>query len=193
MKPTIGNMIMTKSKQINTCSPKVLSELKILGMRSHLLKDELGEWEPSLDVFDLFGDLSCERKFYNFISSLCQGKPHDVLAMDKKLRGDWRKTDLKLPVDVLGPSAAREGGMIIVAADGLLAFKPQKFTWLELECNAIASRIDYLCDVNPNHPTDIPFSQDFAALIASETRFLQSLRSLYLGYPQTNGIALELA
>ena len=65
---------MTEVKQINTCSPKVLSEFKILGMRLHLLKDELGGWEPSLDVYDLFGDLSCERKFYNVICSICEGK-----------------------------------------------------------------------------------------------------------------------
>ena len=113
--------------------------------------------------------------------------------MDEKLHGNWREMDLKLPGVVMDYSAAREGGMIVVAADGLFAFKPQKFNWLELQCNALASRIDYLCEVNPYHPTEMAFDQDFAELIANEKAFLRSLRSLYLSYPQMNDLALEQA
>ena len=172
--------------KIEGFTPKVREELCLLENRWIGISDDCEEdHEERGKLWQLYGNMDCDRKFYNTMRSICEGRPAYALARDEELQGDWSREEFSLPM--LGPELPllgereRKWQLILNSKFGF----DDPVALQQLQLVVIARRQVPMHDEYRERSEFESVEQRLVNKYRNDLVWLQALRSLYLRYPQS--------
>jgi hypothetical protein len=184
---------LSMKHKIEGFTPKVRKELRLLENRFMGISEDCEEdHEERGKLWQLYGNMDCDRKFYNTMRSICEGRPAYTLARDEELQGDWSREELSLPMRVPEvPSICereREWLHILTSKFGF----DDPVTLQQLQLVVIARRLVPMHDEYTERSEFASVEQRLVEKYRNDRVWLQAVRSLYIAYPQAEYIARPL-